>query len=51
LNDFRNRFYDIYSVVFFPSGTVTDYENKLNEREREFERVSLEVGDLIEHYQ
>lgn len=45
-----DKYYEVYSVVFYPAGTVGDYEESLYRVRLATERVSIELGRILEGY-
>ena len=45
-----DRFYDVNSAVFYPSGTVDDYEYRLDEAKKASESASRELGLEVDGY-
>ncbi len=51
LNTCRDHFYQVYNGVFFPSGTVDDYEGRLRDLQSEGQRVSDQLSQELRKYQ
>ena len=45
-----NQYYEVYSIVFYPVGTVADYEESLYQVRSETERLSTELDRMLAGY-
>lgn len=45
-----NQYYEVYSIVFYPAGTVADYEENLYQVRLATEQLSTEMGRMLEGY-
>jgi hypothetical protein len=45
-----DNYYDVYSVVFYPSGMLRDYEEKLERARFDTEQLSRDIQDDIARY-
>jgi len=45
-----DQYYDVYSIVFYPVSTVGDYEESLHRARSATERVSTDLGRMLEGY-
>ena len=50
MQDHIDQFYDVNSAVFYPSGTVDDYEYRLDGAKKAAESVSRELGLEVDGY-
>ncbi len=47
LQDYRDHFYKVYNGVFFPKGTVTEYDGRLSDLQTDGETMSRKMADAV----
>jgi hypothetical protein len=51
LRECRDHFYQVYSGVFFPTGTIGDYEGRLRDLQSQGARLSDQLSQELRRYQ
>ena len=47
LQDYRDHIYKVYNGVFFPKGTVTEYDGRLSDLQTDGETMSRKMADAV----
>jgi len=50
LSEFADQYYKVYSAVFYPSGSVEEYEETLNRIKHETESLSIRLKTELDRY-
>jgi len=50
LSEFADQYYKVYSAVFYPSGSVEEYEETLNRVKHETESLSIRLNTELDRY-